>query len=258
MIEYLRRVYHFDDASNASENKRPILNLNMPNLGSKDYDIDYTLEKLKRTIHPSKQVHGAEFVDADSSTAILENSKADGIFLNKKLKEGEITSTKIAIQTADCLPVLMASSQTNFMMAIHAGWRGLAKGILTNGLNLAGEHSDYSALYVELGPCISPSEFEVGPEVIDEMFYGKNKFSDADLNLCIAKGKEDRWHVDLQAYALCQLHQYGVDPSHVSVYRSCTFKNKNKWPSYRREKRLSSTIWSSIGLRADLNTISTP
>lgn len=190
--------------------------------------------------HMLKQVHGVDIVEAQekSSPSSLEPLQGDGLF-SKKIGE------KIAVQTADCLPIL--ASGHSGCGAVHAGWRGLAAGILGT-LTEVFRRSDQglSEVDVILGPCISSAKFEVGPEVPEAFESGPVALPTGGLDLCLSKGIRDRWHIDLGTLALLQLSQLGYDPSRITVVRSCTFENANRWPSYRRDGKKSGRIISWV------------
>ena len=109
-----------------------------------------------------------------------------------------------AVLTADCLPVLMTDVSGSFVAAIHAGWRGLAGGIIAKTLSaLPGEPESYVAW---LGPAISAQAFEVGEDVY-------NVFSDelADYQNCFVAGTQAGKHyLDMYAVARMQLNSHGV------------------------------------------------
>lgn len=98
-----------------------------------------------------KQVHGKEVIQADPSQMI----EADGHWTNKK-------NQAVAIQTADCIPALIGSR--NKVAAVHAGWRGVQKGILC----VAGEVFEEPS-HIYLGPHILKESFEVGIDVADDL-----------------------------------------------------------------------------------------
>ena len=117
--------------------------------------------------------------------------------------------------------------------AAHAGWRGLAAGVLLETLNTFEEPSKVSAY---LCPAIGPEAFEVGPEV-------KAAFVEAP-DVCFHKGHHDRWYADLYELARWQLMQAGV--GEVLGGKHCTFSEPEQYFSYRRDGvtgRQASMIW---------------
>ena len=143
----------------------------------------------------------------------------------------------LAIQTADCLPVLLADRRSRLVAAAHAGWRGLCDGILpclVGALPAAAED-----LYAWIGPAISQAAFEVGPEV-------RAAFLDADPDLApqFVRGRGDPWLADLKTIAAVQLKRSGVGS--VSDCGLCTHADPERFFSYRRDRvcgRMASLIW---------------
>lgn len=196
--------------------------------------------------HYPRQVHGKLIIEQGSATqtaAVLapgsSRTEADGLYSCQP-------DTKIAVQTADCLPLLF--SHPRCVMAVHAGWKGLAAGIIMEAaaclrrLNIAP-----SEVQVVLGPAISQAAFEVGPELVklfDDYFKG---FEPQGLSWILTKGKNDRWHIDLAMAACITLQAMGFAASQVFCYRVCTKSNLN-WHSYRRDGHKAGRNWSWISL----------
>jgi YfiH family protein len=138
-----------------------------------------------------------------------------------------------AVLTADCLPVLFCRDDGRQVAAAHAGWRGLADGILLHTLK---QFPDPKRVFVYLAPCIGPSAFEVGPEV-------KAAFGWASSG-CFIAGAGDRWLGNLQRLAAEQLLAAGVRS--ISANTDCTVMNSERYFSYRRDGdsgRQASLIW---------------
>jgi YfiH family protein len=142
-----------------------------------------------------------------------------------------------AVMTADCLPVLLCDRQGTRVAALHAGWRGLAAGILEGGIaamgGVAGE------ILVWIGPGIGADAFEVGSEV-------RARFVDDDPDAALAfrpSGSGRHW-ADLVALARHRLSRLGVTEIHGGGY--CTFSDPTRFFSYRRDGvtgRMASMIW---------------
>ena len=138
--------------------------------------------------------------------------------------------------TADCLPILLANKTANWVAAVHAGWRGLADGIVQN--TIATYPGDTCELVAWLGPAISQSHFEVGEEV-KSIFETKDRiYSAAFRENGIAK-----YHGDLYAIARMILKNFEID---VFGGEFCSFSQSSKFYSYRRDGktgRMASLIW---------------
>ncbi|MCW8930697.1 MAG: peptidoglycan editing factor PgeF [Gammaproteobacteria bacterium] len=186
------------------------------------------------------QVHSDIVVDASSSVIGV---NADGSFTTKN----RIVSV---VMTADCLPVLISNRQGTGVAAIHAGWRGLASGILEQGVKklLVASHSQPEDLLVWFGPAIGPEIFEVGDDV--RQIFLRNVFDDLNASSCfIAKdktndSKEIKWLADIYQLARLRLSAIGVENFFGGTY--CTYKESDQFYSYRRDGktgRMASLIW---------------
>lgn len=175
-----------------------------------------------------QQVHGVEVVEACGGPVRL---TADASTTRQ-------TGLACAILTADCLPVLFASLDGQQVAAAHAGWRGLAAGVL---LNTLARFPDPSQVTAYIGPAIGPDAFEVGPEV-------RAAFAGAP-DSCFRAGRGDRLMADLPAIARWQLLSAGV--SLVAGGTDCTFSDPERFYSYRRDRfcgRQATLIWRENGL----------
>lgn len=146
-----------------------------------------------------------------------------------------------AILTADCLPVLITDRGGTRVAAAHAGWRGLAAGIIER--TVAAMAVPGPDLIAWLGPCIGAAHFEIGPEVRDALVAG-----DPGAGDCIRPGRDDRWHADLQALARRRLTALGV--SSVTAAAACTYADRQRFFSHRREApcgRMATLIWREAG-----------
>lgn len=142
-----------------------------------------------------------------------------------------------AIMTADCMPVLFCSKSGDRVAAAHAGWRGLAGGVLDStvaSLGLPG-----SELLAWLGPAISQTAFEVGDEV-RIAFTAR----DAAAACAFQANHRGRWQADLYELARMELARLGVH----AVYGGgrCTFREADQFFSFRRDSktgRMGTLIW---------------
>jgi YfiH family protein len=142
-----------------------------------------------------------------------------------------------AVLTADCLPVLLCDRPGTVVAAAHAGWRGLAAGVI--GETIKRMPVAAAELLAWLGPAIGPRVFEVGDEVRAAFIGLAAEYTRA----FIAQG-HGKWLMDIYAAARLQLAWLGV----TQVYggRFCTFEDATRFFSYRREHttgRMASLIW---------------
>jgi polyphenol oxidase len=174
-----------------------------------------------------RQVHGAAVADAG---AMNDEVEADAVAARGP---GLVCS----VQTADCLPVLFATLDGQKVAAAHAGWRGLAAGVLEATLN-AMDHAP-EGITAWLGPAIGPDAFEVGPEVRDAFLR-----DDAAAVEAFRRGAGDRWFADIYDLARLRLERAGVREIHGGG--RCTHAESETFFSYRRDGicgRMATLIW---------------
>lgn len=171
------------------------------------------------------QVHGTTVVDAGLSGG----AEADASFATEP-------GVVCAVLTADCLPVLFAARDGSAVAAAHAGWRGLADGVLEATLDALPVPN--RELFAWLGPAISQPAFEVGGEV-RERFVAERPEAAAAF-VANARG---RWQADLYALARLRLEAAGVREVYGGGF--CTYGDAARFFSYRREPgcgRMASVI----------------
>ena len=115
----------------------------------------------------SDKVSLCDYRNAQSAKAMLRGTEAvslgveaDGIVTNDR-------NVALAVLTADCLPLLMASEDKKVIAAVHCGWKGLKAGIVKNAVTLM-RRCSLSNIHAFIGPCIGPKSFEVGQEVLEQ------------------------------------------------------------------------------------------
>jgi len=187
-----------------------------------------------------KQVHGKDVVAIEPCTR--GEIEGDGVW-------SQSSGVALGVQTADCLPIFFVAGLGTAVMAVHAGWRGVGKGIIVEAIDTL-QAAGYSPkeCRVAIGPSIGISHFEVGYEVVEAIGQSCNGLSEIQLAMCLVKGKKDRWHVDLQMVAVATLINREVDPKNISVIRACTYEGKGIWHSYRRDGAKCGRNWSWLRL----------
>ena len=150
----------------------------------------------------------------------------------------------VAIQAADCLPVLFAAPSG--VAGAHAGWRGLAGGVLENTVAAlcVAARCRPEEIQAWLGACIGPQAFEVGPEVLDA-FGARAGENDCFVYQANVAG-EPRWRANLPTLAKRRLQALGL--SRISGGSWCTYTQSSRFFSFRRE-RLSGRMVAAIALR---------
>jgi YfiH family protein len=174
-----------------------------------------------------QQVHGTEVVAAESAGAL---PRADGAVARTR-------HSVCAVLTADCVPVLLAHRSGVPVGIAHAGWRGLAGGVIEAAL--AHMAVTPGEVIVWLGPGIGPRAYEVGPDVYDAFVA-----PDPGAKAAFEPREEGKFGADLHALARRRLATAGV----TAVYGGgfCTFSDAGRFFSYRRERvtgRFATLIW---------------
>lgn len=134
----------------------------------------------------------------------------------------------LAVLTADCQPVLFADREAGVIGAAHAGWRGAREGILENVLDaMESLGARRAAITAVIGPTISQSAYEVGPEFVEAFI------DDApECARFFANGAGDRALFDLPGYSLARLRAAGC--GHAEWTRHCTYRDESRFYSFRR------------------------
>jgi polyphenol oxidase len=177
-----------------------------------------------------QQVHGTTVAEL-GPLAIANEPKADAAV-------SRVPGTVLAILTADCLPVLLCSDDGGEIGAAHAGWRGLAEGVLeavVQSMTVRPER-----LLAWLGPCIGPQRYEIDTPVRDAFVS-----VDAQAEAAFRPTRAGHWHCDLALLARQRLRRLGVTRVHGGGFD--TYSDERLY-SYRREGaasgRFASLIWT--------------
>ncbi len=173
------------------------------------------------------QVHGTSVqVINDYVYEPIENT--DALFTSSN-------KVSLAIMSADCLPIAIANSEGTEIALIHAGWRGLASGIIDKTLKMF--ELDNKELKAWLAPCISQKEYEVGKDVYEAFA------NDEESVNSFKKLNSEKWLFDLKAQATRILEKFEVS---VSESNYCTYSDEELFYSYRRnktDKRVLTLLW---------------
>ena len=182
------------------------------------------------------QVHGIEVAHIASRTS--DGTQADACWT-------DTPGAACTIMVADCLPVLFTDKSGRSVAAAHAGWRGLAAGVLEATLAQVcrASHCEPSEVLAWLGPCIGPRAFEVGDDV-RQAFGGEG----CPANSFLPTGQPGKWWADLGLLARWRLHRAGVSALYGNDSTSawCTVSQSSRFFSYRRDGRsgrFAACIW---------------
>ncbi len=224
------------------------------NLGSNSGDDPHAVAENRRRLvelaqlpsppHWLKQVHGVEVLrfdappEPDAASITIPDSQAP--LPSNQEADASITSAPgvvLAILTADCLPVLFASKTGDEIAAAHAGWRGLAAGVLE--ATVAAMRTPPNELIAWLGPAASSECYEIGAEVRDAFLA-----HDAISGRHFIPTRENHFRIDLFALARDRLTAAGVAQIHGGGL--CTMSDAERFYSYRRDGRTgrqAALIW---------------
>jgi len=176
-----------------------------------------------------EQVHGVRVIEA--SAAVVRPS-ADGAWT-------ATPEVVCAVMTADCLPVVLADRAGTRVAAVHAGWRGLADGVIETAVDALGLPP--ARLQAWLGPCIGPRGFMVGAEV-------RERFLDLaaeDAQAFLPASQPARWLADLAALGRSRLRRCGLNA--VAGVGGCTWSDPVRFFSHRRDGaatgRMATLVW---------------
>jgi YfiH family protein len=178
-----------------------------------------------------EQVHGVEVVSAGEGGGVP--VRADASVTRK-------TDLVCTVMTADCLPVLLCNDEGTVVAAAHAGWRGLAAGVLEAAL--AAMAAEPGRVMAWLGPAIGPAAFEVGEEVRTAFLA-----SDPGAQGAFAPSEmEGKWFADIFTLARRRLMRAGVGQNRIHGGGVCTVLENERFYSYRHEAvtgRFASMVW---------------
>lgn len=171
----------------------------------------------------ARQVHGARVVEVRDAGA--DPGEADALVTDRP-------GLLLAVLGADCPGVLLVDPRRRALAVVHSGWRGTLAGVSAAALR------ELTALYgtrpedlrAAVGPGISARRYEVGPEVAEALapLAGRE-------DGLLARGRADRWHVDLSGLIVRGLVALGVPPEAIEVSRLCTFDEQERLFSHRRD-----------------------
>lgn len=225
----------------AGSSQAPFDTFNLGLRGGDDVDVvagnrQQLIEALALPATPRwlQQVHGVAVARFDAASTIDTDiePQADASVTDAA---GEV----LAILTADCLPVVFAAQGGGEVAAAHAGWRGLAAGVLENTVRTM--RTAPRDLMVWLGPAAGPEAYEIGAEVRDAFLA-----HDPAAEVAFVATRPNHWKVDLYALARQRLAAVGIDPANVYGGDRCTISEADDFFSHRRDGRsgrIATLVW---------------
>jgi len=192
-----------------------------------------------------EQIHGAGIVRAED---VLAQAHANGAPTRADASVTDRPGTVCVVMVADCMPVLFCDEAGRAVGAAHAGWRGLAAGIVEQTAQRVAELAgvEAGALHAYLGPSIGPDAFEVGADVRDAFMNGVGAAQrDAMANAFVEHPHNPgKYLADLPALARLRLQRLGV--TRIVGGDLCTVTQRERFYSYRRDRetgRMAAMIW---------------
>jgi hypothetical protein len=186
------------------------------------------------------QVHGNSVARAECDRAFDVDARADAIVTQD-------SSRPISVRTADCVPILLATSDGKTVAAVHAGWRGIVAGVLpaavAHMLTVA-KGTSTDSLFAAIGPCIGPQAFEVGSEVLGEF---TRTFGPAAPIHPLPDGKG---LVDLKQAARLQLLECGLIDDCIDSTDRCTVTHRDEFFSHRRDAGITGRMAAVIACKS--------
>lgn len=192
-----------------------------------------------------KQVHGIDIHEVGASDSAIHSGEppappeADAVWTQH-------AGSSVGIVTADCVPILVSDRKGECVAAIHAGWRGLAAGVIEAAI--AALPKSPGELAAAVGPAARGCCYEVDAPVRNglDRRYGRH------LDRVMESGRADHFQLDLPLLATCVLEDLGIPPDQIGVeQRLCTICNESRFESYRREGASAGRLRHFIGTRAE-------
>lgn len=187
-------------------------------------------------IRTLSQVHGSDVVEVRKHEAANAPARAEGDAL---IARGGALAC--GVRTADCVPLLIGDTRRGTAAAVHAGWRGIVRGVVASALaafeRLGSARSD---LVCAIGPHISLEAFEIGTEIAAELERASTAHD------ALRTWPDGKPHASLRAIVTAQLRAGGFAASQIDHVDGCTFGDASRFFSYRRDGARSGRMLSAI------------
>ncbi len=178
-----------------------------------------------------KQVHGTTVFDADAWR--VDDGGEPEADAARTSRRGMVCTVMIA----DCLPLLVVDEARRSVAAIHAGWRGLAAGVIERCLDAMGA----GGKRVWLGPAIGPESYEIGAEVRDVFLR-----HDEGAEVLFRPTRPGHWYLDLYEAARRRLRTWGIGSESIHGGAYCALRDSERFFSHRRDSvtgRMAAMVW---------------
>ncbi len=213
---YSKGIYESLNCGQGSKDNKKNINKNLIFVSKK-------MRVNRRNLKLMNQTHSHKVVVINDKNKKLKRIKSDAIIT-------KIKGLALGVVTADCVPIILFAPNNKIIGCIHAGWKGALGGIIENTIKKFKKLSLDNKIYATVGPCIGKNSYEV-----DLIFY-KKFLSKSKKNIAyfIKKNKNKRLF-NLRKYVNDKLTRLKVNVDHVN---KDTFKEKNRFFSYRRSQKL--------------------
>jgi YfiH family protein len=219
--------------------------------GDSEENVARNLERAARAlgvaserIYYLSQVHGA-----DTITVTGEEDRREVLLREGDAIVGVNPHAALGVRMADCVPILVADPTTGAAAAIHAGWRGLVRGVIGRGVEALRREGARGELVAAIGPHIGTAAFEVSRDVADELARASTASDVVD------DGYGKKPHVHLVRVARAQLEAAGLSKNHVDVVAGCTYTDSAEFFSFRRDGKESGRHLAAIVPNRGVQTI---
>ena len=190
------------------------------------------------TVHRPQQVHGNTVLEAQQADR-APWPEADGLVSDRG-------SQSLWVCGADCTPALLADPDSGHVAACHAGWRGVASGILQQAVERLEQRGGHrSQFVVALGPAVSGAHYQVQHSVADEVVAGVTSDPQQIAQIVQSDPDPDRCRLDIRAAAVSQLQGLGLTAERISPCPLCTVSEPALFHSWRRDQ-VKAVQWSGI------------
>jgi hypothetical protein len=181
-----------------------------------------------------KQIHSATVIDVDDTSAAADAVSGDAVVTS-------LPGVVLAIQTADCVPILISDREGRAVGAAHAGWRGTASRIAKSTVDrMVHKYGiPVESLFATIGPHIGECCYEIGPEVVDQI---------ADPAAIETRPEWPKPHLNLTVANRRQLLAAGIPESQIETSSLCTKCREDLFHSYRRDGKRMGHLLSVIGI----------
>jgi YfiH family protein len=163
-------------------------------------------------------------------------------------RRSRLTGIPVGVMTADCVPVLLSMDGGRVVAAVHAGWRGIAKGVVPSAFQaMVRAAAPWREITAVIGPHIGPCCYEVDSPVMERL---QARFPER-LDSVLTPVDSDHWMLDLGALVRTELIRAGVRPAEVGSFtEACTCCDVRRFHSYRRDGARAGRLLHWIAARA--------